>query len=93
MSSTVANSPSAVIETWLVARLADALGVSVEEIDARAPLNDYGLGSVEALALVGDLEAWLGVALEPTLLWDHDTLAALAVHVARSQSGVEGAQS
>lgn len=95
MSSEAVNTRARGIEDWLVPRLAGALGVPAAEIDAKAPLSRYGLGSVEAVVLVGDLEEWLGVPLEPTLLWDHPTIAGLAVHLAQDglipAAAIEGA--
>ncbi len=92
--NTDVNTQARSIEDWLVPRVAVALGVPATQIDARAPLSGYGLGSIEALALVGDLEDWLGLSLEPTLLWDHPTLAGLAAHLAQADErrdvGTEG---
>jgi acyl carrier protein len=35
-----------------------------------------------AIGLTGDLEDWLGTRLDPTLLYDYPTVAALAKHLA-----------
>ncbi|TBU96224.1 acyl carrier protein [Phytopseudomonas dryadis] len=48
-------------------------------------LSEYGLDSIVALTLVGDLEDELGVALEPTLVWDYPTVDALAHYLAELQ--------
>jgi acyl carrier protein len=83
MSSETVNARVRAIEKWLVSRVAAALGVPPERIDAREDLSRYALGSIEAMAVVGDLEDWLGLVLDPTVLWDHPTIAALAFHLAR----------
>jgi acyl carrier protein len=76
----VARTPEA-IRGWLVARVAYYLERPVEEIDPDVSLAEYGLESVYAFALCGDIEDATGIAVEPTLLWDVDTLAALTAHI------------
>ncbi|PVZ16365.1 MULTISPECIES: acyl carrier protein [unclassified Pseudomonas] len=44
-------------------------------------LSEYGLDSIVALTLVGDLEDELGMTLEPTLVWDYPSVDALAAYL------------
>ena len=76
----------AAIRAWLLAKCADALEVPVESLDPSGLLSDYGLGSVQAVSLVGDLEEWLGRQLPATLFWDYPTLDAVASELARQGS-------
>ncbi|HEY4179399.1 MAG TPA: acyl carrier protein [Kofleriaceae bacterium] len=71
------------IRDRLVREVADAAQISTERVDSREPFATYGLGSLEAVYLVGQLEEWLGVPLDATLLWDHPTIDALAKHLTR----------
>jgi acyl carrier protein len=73
----------ATIRAWLLANCAEALGIPPESLDPSAPLSDYGLGSMQAVNLVGDLEEWLGRKLPATLLWDYPTLDAVASELTR----------
>lgn len=41
-------------------------------------LAEYGLDSIAALTIAGDLEDELGVELPPTLLWDYPSIDDLA---------------
>jgi acyl carrier protein len=66
------------IQGWIVSRLARLLGVKPEEIGVDDPLSEYGLESVEAIALSGELSDLLGRQLSPTLTWDYPTIADLA---------------
>src|SRR5437588_3435052 len=66
------------ISAWLVARLAEVLGVSPQDIDIREPLTNFGLTSRDAVGLSGDLEEWLGRRLSPTLAYEYPTVEALA---------------
>ncbi len=76
-----ARPPPETVRAWLVARLSTALGVAPDGLDAGEPLASYGLGSAEAVSLAGELEEWLGLALPPTLVYDHPTIDALAAHL------------
>ncbi|WP_294006758.1 acyl carrier protein [Streptomyces sp.] len=59
-------------------RVSYYLETPVAEIDPGVSLAEYGLESVYAFALCGDIEDTLGVTVEPTLVWDVDTVAAPA---------------
>lgn len=71
-----------VIHSWLVERVAERLGVAVRQVDSRASLAHYGFDSAQILGLMGELEAWLGRRLDPTLLYEYPTIDALARHLA-----------
>lgn len=71
------------ISTWLVFQLAKRLELATEQIDIHKDFADYGLSSLEAVNLSGDLENWLGRRLSPTLLLDFDNIDALAQHLAQ----------
>ena len=64
--------------SWLVQRLARQFGIDPQHMRVDTPLADYGLDSVTAVGLSGELETWLGRKLPPTLLYEHPTIAALA---------------
>jgi len=73
---------AAAIRAWLAARLAGRLGVEPAAVDIREPFAGFGLGSMQAVALAGELEEWLGRPLAPTLLYEYPTIEALADHLA-----------
>ena len=52
-----------------------------ESIGLRKPLFDLGLDSLTAVELKNRIEANLGCALSPTLLFDYPTLEALSEHL------------
>ncbi len=66
------------IENWLVEQLADVLSLDVDSIDVEESLTRYGLDSIDAVTLVGDLEDWLDLELPDTLFWDHPTIEGAA---------------
>lgn len=70
------------IEGWLVSKLAEILNMKPDEIDIQEPFANYGLDSVEAVTLSGDLETWLGRKLSATLVFDYPNIEALSRHLA-----------
>lgn len=68
------NSPTEAIQSWLVAQLAEELSLDPSSIEVSEPLTRYGLDSIDAVTLVGDLEDWLDLELPSTLFWDHPTI-------------------
>jgi acyl carrier protein len=72
---------AAEIQDWIVAYLADLLEIEPEDVDVTIPFDRYGLDSSAAVVLTGDLENWLGIEIEPTLLYDYPTVEALVEHL------------
>jgi acyl carrier protein len=78
---------AAEIQTWLVSHLAGVLEIDPAEVDVTTPFDRYGLDSVAAIGITGDLEAWLGYDLDPTLLYDYPTIEAVARYLAGEAQG------
>ena len=77
------------IVQWLVSHIAARLSLASAAIDADRPFVDYGLDSVQAVDLAGELETWLDRSLSPTLVWDHPSIADLATYLAQAEEGVD----
>lgn len=73
-----------VIETWLISKLSEVLGIEPHEIDVREPFASYGLGSTELVGLSGELAEWLGRQLPAELAYECPTIEALARRLADS---------
>ena len=69
------------IEQWLTDRLASLLGVDREDIDLEKSIFTYGLDSSVALSLTGELEAMLGLELDPILFWDIPKISELSEYL------------
>ncbi len=82
VKTTMSGKASAEIVGWLVARLAATLNLDASAVDLHRPFASFGLGSLQAVGLAGDLEEWLGRPLAPTLIYDHPTIETLARHLA-----------
>ena len=83
------HADAASIQAWLISRLAEALKVAASEIDGREPFANYGMNSMTAVSLSGDLEDWLGRTISPTIMWDYPTINALAEHLAATSDSTE----
>lgn len=75
------------IQNWLCAKIADLLGVPADTIDVTLPFSFYGLDSIAAIGLAGELEELVGMKLSPTLTWDYPTIETMARHLAQQAGG------
>ena len=80
------------IVQWLTERIAGPLGVSPRQIDTSRPLASFGIGSVQAVSLAGELERWLGRELSPVLIYEHPTIDAIAGYLADEGKPIEKSQ-
>ncbi|GGO51230.1 phosphopantetheine attachment site domain protein [Streptomyces daqingensis] len=79
------------LSAWLVDRIGGYLQRPVEEIDTTVPLAEYGLDSVAALSLCGDIEEDFDLVVEPTVAWDYPTVEALTGHLLEEFAAGPGA--
>ncbi|MCA9554606.1 MAG: acyl carrier protein [Acidobacteria bacterium] len=70
------------VEKFLRLGLAEALGISPDAVDPTRTFTTFGLDSIKAFALTGDLAEWLDRDLPATLFWDHPNIEALTGYVA-----------
>ncbi|CAL9617897.1 acyl carrier protein [Streptomyces sp. NPDC057245] len=78
------------MSSWLADRIALYLKRTPSEIVPTVPLAEYGLDSVAALSLCGDIEEDFDLVLEPTVAWDYPTVEALAGHIVEEFGALEG---
>lgn len=74
------------IETWLTDQIATKARADRRLIDPQQPFSSFGIDSVRAVSLVGEMEEWIGRELSPTLLYDYPTIDTLAKHLANEVS-------
>lgn len=77
------------IQAWIVAKLAVYLQIKAGDIDIHEPFATYGLASVDAVGLSGDLEEWLGRELAPTLLYDYPSIESLSKYLIADSTALE----
>ena len=83
-----AHPTEAAITAWLVAKIATLAGISPKQIDTKRPFAQYGLDSVVAVGLSGELSEWLGRPIAATLAYDFPTTDAMARHLAGTKAPV-----
>lgn len=81
---------TATVREWLVAYVANLLEFDRSEVRPQLPLGRYGLGSTAAVALTGDLGEWLGCYVDPTVLYKHKSIDALAEYVVTNYQDLRG---
>jgi acyl carrier protein len=69
------------MKAWLIGWVAEELGFDRREIDPGQSFLSFGMNSVQAMMLVGDLEARLSLRLPPTLAWDYPNIDAMTAHL------------
>ncbi len=83
------NQDKAYWSTTIRTLVAKEMRVEPDTLDPNQKFTSYGLDSIVALSVSGDLEDLTQLELEPTLLWDYPTIDALAEYiVSELQQGV-----
>jgi len=72
------------VEAWLATWLAGQLDCVAAAIDRERPFAAYGVTSLQAVRMIAELGAWLGMPLSAVLAWSHPTVHELARHVTGS---------
>ncbi|HEX8075458.1 MAG TPA: SDR family NAD(P)-dependent oxidoreductase, partial [Thermoleophilaceae bacterium] len=90
----LADTPAAdrdrVVLDLVRAQVASVLGFGTpEEVDPERAFREVGVDSLMAIALRNALERASGLRLPATLVFDHPTAAAVAVHLRREAEGAE----
>jgi acyl carrier protein len=79
------------IERWLIERAAFYLERPADDIDPSVPLAEAGFDSVAAVSLCGDVESYWEIEADPTLVFDHPTIAAIAEFISAELGQVRAA--
>lgn len=74
--------PEGEILGWLAERLGTHVSLPMSEISPDVPYTEYGLDSVAALGLFGDIEEKFGVVLDPVVALEESTVRRLAAYLA-----------
>ncbi|WP_369268975.1 SDR family NAD(P)-dependent oxidoreductase [Streptomyces sp. R11] len=69
------------VRAWLESAVAEAAGLTPSAVDPDRPIAELGLGSRQLVTLAAELSALTGRILDPSLVFNHPTITALAVAV------------
>ena len=75
------------IARWLSEYLAFLLEEKPEAIDAQLTFDRYGIDSATAVSLVADLEDWMHLELDPTIIYEYPTVRELSEFLEGRQDG------
>ncbi|MFI6385571.1 acyl carrier protein [Streptomyces sp. NPDC050658] len=73
---------------WLTERLGTQVSQPIAQINPDVPYVEYGLDSVAALGLFGDIEEKFGLVLDPSIALQYSTLTLMAGFLAAEQHEV-----
>ncbi|SAL35214.1 phosphopantetheine-binding protein [Caballeronia peredens] len=90
VSADVGPLTEASIRSWLVDRLARQLKMDRAVIDPAKRFDEYGLDSIVAVQVSGDLEKVVEQRLSPALLFEYNNIDELARHLA-AELGLQAA--
>ena len=77
------------VESWMADWLVARAGVVPAEVDFDQPFADFGLDSMTAVEMSGEIEDWSGVGLTPIVAWNHPTVHLLSVFIVDELIGSE----
>ncbi|GAB7110817.1 hypothetical protein JCM4814A_91350 [Streptomyces phaeofaciens JCM 4814] len=66
------------VRDWLASAVAEPAGLDPAAVDPHRPIAELGLGSRRLVTLAAELAERTGRSLEPTLVFNHPTIAAIA---------------
>ncbi|MFD4353595.1 acyl carrier protein [Nocardia sp. NPDC058519] len=72
---------STTIQDWLIERVADYTERAPHQVDPTIPLAELGMDSVSAVALCGEIEDRWMLDIDPTLVFEYPTIAAISAHL------------
>ncbi len=81
------NLDQTTIEQWIIAWIGKELKIPIEDIDVSEEFVNLGMGSRQAVFMMGDLEDWAKIELDPSIAWDYPTINSLAKYVLSLTAG------
>ncbi|MFL6623506.1 MAG: acyl carrier protein [Sulfurifustaceae bacterium] len=84
-SNAMAKKPAITAEVaadWIVNYLAKRLNVAPSSIKREVVFSEYGVDSMLAVVMSGDIANWTGEEVLPNVLYEYPTVKALAEHIA-----------
>jgi len=92
-SNHVAQLSQQQLTTWLVNKVIAIAKIEAHEIDINEQFINYGLNSVDAVTLSGELEDFIGYEIPASIMYEFSTINELAQHLSRdidSPFAIEG---
>ena len=74
------------IAQWLSNYLSELLRIDIAQVDTALTFDDYGIDSRDALGMIGELGDWLGLDLDSSIIYDHQSIDELSNHLSLIKS-------
>lgn len=70
------------ISVWLVDYIAKLVRIPAADVATDQEFTSFGIDSTAAVGLAVDLGDWVGMEIDPTLVYDYSTIETISRHVA-----------
>lgn len=77
------------LASWMTTWIARKANLDPTTLDRDQQFTDFGLDSLMAVSLSGELETLLGRTLSPSIAWEYPTIGELSAYLAAGGSGTE----
>ena len=77
------------IQNWLLNKISSQLNLKPSDIEITNELATYGLDSMDAVMISGELEDALEIELASTVLWDYPTIESLSTYLYNTVNSIE----
>jgi acyl carrier protein len=87
MSHTTIPNEAAVkeIQNWLTEHIAKVMKINPSKIDITTDFEQLGLDSITKVQITESLGEWLGYNIDPTLLYDNNSIEAVSLALVSTQ--------
>ena len=69
------------IRAWMTNEVAKILDIEADAVDTDQEFFSFGIDSIVAFSVIGDLCEWIDKELPATLLWEYPTINKLSQHI------------
>ncbi|MEO0769764.1 MAG: acyl carrier protein [Cyanobacteria bacterium J06649_4] len=70
------------IQNWIAEQVGIHIGIEADAVDTDTPFSQYGLSSVQAMAIAQEGKQRFGIEISPLVMWNFPTIASLSAHIA-----------
>lgn len=81
------------IGEWLAGYVGELIARPASEIDHDATFDSFGIDSANAIGITGELQAWLGISIDPEAAYEYPTIRSLAGYLAERAAELPGGRS
>jgi len=72
--------------TWFKGQVSIESGLDIEKIDVKESVENFGLDSLSTVSIANDLEEFVGMEVEPTILWEFETIEEIVLWIIEQQN-------